>query len=112
MAELVRQAALQLAFEAEVFVELVVPTQLAPFDLAPLFDSLRGTQRLLVVEEGTLSLGWGAEVLARCFETLGPAVMAARRLAAQEIPIPVAKSLEAEALPGVLAIIEAARLMV
>ena len=49
-------------------------------------------------------MGWGAEVLARCVETLGPAVRAARRLAAQEIPIPVAKSLEADAIPGVQAV--------
>ncbi len=111
-AELARQAALQLAYEAEVFVELIVPTQLAPFQLEPLFSSLQHTRRLLVVEEGTRTLGWGAEILARTVEAQTPTLLAARRLAAQETPIPVARSLEDHALPGVTTIVEAARLMV
>ena len=111
-AELARQAALQLAYESEIFVELIVPTQLAPFQLAPLFSSLERTRRLLVVEEGTRTLGWGAEILARTVEGPSPTLLAAQRLAAHETPIPVARSLEDHALPGVPAIVEAVRLMV
>ncbi len=112
MAELARQAALALAYEAEIFVDLVVPTQLAPFALEPLFASVRGSRRLLVVEEGTLTLGWGAEIIARATETLGADLQAGRRLAAIETPIPVAESLEEIALPGVEAIVDTVRLMV
>jgi len=54
--------------EYEIFAELVVFSQLSPFDLAPLFSSLARTHRLLTVEEGTLTLGWGAEVAARAAE--------------------------------------------
>ena len=68
MAELCRQALLQLAYEDEIFVELIVPTQLAPFDLGAVLDSARRSRRLLTVEEGGLSLGWGAEVLAQAAE--------------------------------------------
>ena len=67
--------------------DLLVPTQLAPFELDPLFDSVRRTGRLLAVEEGTLSLGWGAEVLARSAEALGPVLKVASRLAARETVI-------------------------
>ncbi len=110
MAELARQAALRLAYEAEVFVELVIPTQLAPFELAPLIASVGRTGRLLAIEEGTLALGWGAEVLAQAAEALGPRLKSARRLAAHEHPIPASGPLEAATLPGVEDIFIAARI--
>jgi pyruvate/2-oxoglutarate/acetoin dehydrogenase E1 component len=112
MAELCRQAALRLAYEHEIFVELVVPEQLAPFEINPLLTSLRKNGRLLVVEEGSLTLGWGAEVLARCFETLGPELRLARRLGAQDLPVPASARLEEAVLPGVEDIIRLACAMV
>ena len=106
-----RQAALRLAFESEIFVELVVPTQLAPFSVEPVIASAGRTGRLLVIEEGTLSLGWGAEILARVAEssTTHPPLM--RRLAARDLPVPASGSLESAVLPGVDAILSAARSM-
>jgi pyruvate/2-oxoglutarate/acetoin dehydrogenase E1 component len=101
MADLTRQAILRLGYENEIFAELVVPTQLSPFHLQPVFDSVRSTGRLLVVEEGTFTLGWGAEVLARTTEALGPRLKAARRLAARDLPVPASGPLEAVVLPGV-----------
>lgn len=71
MAHLALEALYKLAYEYEIFCELLVPTRLAPFELQPLFDSVARTGRLLTVEEGTFSLGWGAEVLARTSEVLG-----------------------------------------
>lgn len=106
MAELARQAMLQLAYEHEVFVELLVLTQLAPFDVGPILDSCRRTGRLLTIEEGGLSLGWGAEILARLLEALGPTPLLSRRLAARDLPIPAAKALEAAVLPGVTEIVQ------
>ena len=111
MAELARQAVLRLAYDDEIFAELVVLTQLAPFDLQPILDSAAQTGRLLTVEEGTLSLGWGSEVLARGSETLGRQLKAAQRLAAAELPVPASGPLEAAALPGVEEIIQAVRLL-
>lgn len=112
MAELARQAVLRLAYEHEIFVELVVPTRLAPGDLPPIVESAWRTGRLLTVEEGTLSLGWGSEVLACCSEALGGGLRQARRLAAAEVPIPASGSLEAAVLPGIEEILQAARLLV
>jgi pyruvate/2-oxoglutarate/acetoin dehydrogenase E1 component len=101
MAELCRQAALRLAYEHEIFVELVVPEQLSPFEIKPLLASLQKTGRLLAVEEGSLTMGWGAEVLARCAESLGPELRTARRLGALDLPIPASRNLEEAVLPGV-----------
>jgi 2-oxoisovalerate dehydrogenase E1 component len=101
MSELARQAVLRLAYEHEVFAELWIPTLLTPFKLDPLLESLRRTGLLLTIEEGTNSLGWGAEIIARSLESLGPALHDADRVAAWDAPIPASGVLEASMLPGV-----------
>jgi pyruvate/2-oxoglutarate/acetoin dehydrogenase E1 component len=108
MAELARQAVERLAYEDEVFAELVVPTQLSPFEVDPIIHSVGRSGALLAVEEGTYSLGWGAEVVARTAETSCTKSIKYKRLAAQETPIPASGPLEALALPGVDDIIQAA----
>jgi acetoin:2,6-dichlorophenolindophenol oxidoreductase subunit beta len=112
MADLALEAALRLAYEKEIFVELVVPTQLAPVETGALLASARETRRLLVVEEGSQTVGWGAEIAARCAETLGPELHTLRRLGAQEVPIPASIHLEATVLPGIEDIIGAVEKMV
>ncbi|MBN2146944.1 MAG: hypothetical protein JW726_06130 [Anaerolineales bacterium] len=108
MAELSRQAMLKLAYEHELFCALVVPTQLAPYAIDPILESARQTRRLLVVEEGGITLGWGAEVLAQAAEKPALRLNAARRLAGQDLPIPASRPLESMVLPGVDEIITAA----
>ena len=112
MAKLAMDALHRLAYQHEIFCELLVPTQLAPFEVDPLLASVRRTSRLITIEEGTLSLGWGAEVLARASEALGADLKAARRVAAKETVVPAAPNLEAEVLPGVGDIIQHVKEMV
>lgn len=104
MAELARKAVQRLVYEHEVFAEMIVFTQLSPFNLAPLIDSVIRTKRLLTVEEGTLTHGWGAEILAKTLETIGPSLQA-RRLAALDMPIAASGPLEDTILPNIDAII-------
>jgi pyruvate/2-oxoglutarate/acetoin dehydrogenase E1 component len=111
MAELAIEAAFKLAFKHEIFVEVVVLTQLAPFRLEPVFTSLGKTGRLLVAEEGNLTLGWGAEVIAQAAEALGPRLKKAGRLAALDLPIPASVMLEQSVLPGTDALVQKAILM-
>ncbi|MEA3349641.1 MAG: transketolase C-terminal domain-containing protein, partial [Chloroflexota bacterium] len=111
MAELARQAVRTLAYQHEIFAELVLPTQLAPFDIEPILDSTRRTRRLLVAEEGTFTLGWGAEVVARAAESMGSNLRAVQRVAALDTPIPASVQLENVVLPGVNDIVAAARSM-
>ncbi|MDO8567189.1 MAG: transketolase C-terminal domain-containing protein, partial [Dehalococcoidales bacterium] len=104
--ELARAAALDLLMEHEIFVEIVLFSQLSPFDLEPLFSSLARTRKLLTVEEGTLSLGWGAEVAARAVERMDG--LRVRRVAALDLPVANAKSLEDAILPSVQDIVNTA----
>jgi pyruvate/2-oxoglutarate/acetoin dehydrogenase E1 component len=112
MAELAKQAILILAYDYEIFAELVIPTQLAPFELFPLFESIGCTGRLLAIEEGTFTMGWGAEVLARAAERFGHQLQAAGRVAAQDLPTPASAPMEESVLPTTENIIQAARKMV
>lgn len=106
MAEMARQAVLRLAYEHELFMELVVPTRLTPAGWQPLLDSVQATHRLVVLEEGTRSLGWGSEVIASALAWHGSG-LAARRVAAQDQPVPAAGPLEEAMLPQVDDVVEA-----
>jgi pyruvate/2-oxoglutarate/acetoin dehydrogenase E1 component len=110
MAELAQQAQLKLAYDYEIFTELIAPTRLAPFDVSTVVDSARQSGKLLSVEEGSLTLGWGAEVLARIAEAL-PGVKV-QRLAAMDRPVPASPALEKVVLPQVEDIISSVRKMV
>lgn len=112
MAELGRLAAIKLAYEHEIFVDLVIPTQLAPFELDVILESADRSGRLLVIEEGPISLGWGAEVIAQTSEALGAHLSKSQRLAAQNLPIPASRPLELSVLPGLDDILDAAQRMV
>jgi pyruvate/2-oxoglutarate/acetoin dehydrogenase E1 component len=107
MAELGRQALLELAYEHEIFGELLVFSQLSPPELTPVFESLSSTGRLVTAEEGTLSLGWGAEVAASCLERRS-GDLSLRRVAAMEMPVPAAGPLEAAVLPQTEDVVAAA----
>jgi pyruvate/2-oxoglutarate/acetoin dehydrogenase E1 component len=109
MVELARQAMLRLAYEDEIFIEIVAPTQLAPFELDTLWASVATTGSLVTIEEGTHDLGWGAEVVARAAEKFGPRLRASRRLATMNQPIPASGVLEKAALPSVENIVEICR---
>lgn len=106
-ADLVLKAAKRLAYEYEIIAEMIFPTQLAPFAVEPILESVRSTRRLLSAEEGTLTLGWGAELLARTSESMGSDLLAASRVAALDLPVPASGPLEDSVLPGVEEIVQA-----
>ncbi|HET7090573.1 MAG TPA: alpha-ketoacid dehydrogenase subunit beta [Anaerolineae bacterium] len=81
-------------------VEIVDLRTLRPLDMAPVFESVRKTNRAVVVTEEWRSFGVQAEVAARigeeCFDWLDAPV---GRVGAEEVPLPYAKNVEQEALP-------------
>jgi len=82
-------------------VELIDPRTLFPLDLETIVASVARTRRLVTVEEAPLNHGFGAEVVARVVEALGPrALRAVHRIGAHHVPIPYARNLERAALPG------------
>ncbi len=95
--EIVRAAAQHLMYEHEIFCEIIVFSQLSPFELDPLIKSVGRTQRLITFEEGTYTLGWGAEIAALTAEKAG--VSQIRRVAAKNLPIGNSKTLEDAILP-------------
>ena len=108
MAELARQAVLELAFKHEIFAELIVPTQLSPYDINPILTGVRKTRHLLLIEEGTRTAGWGAEILAQVSEILGVGMQSCKRVAARNLPIPASSILETTVLPQIDDIVQAA----
>ncbi len=105
-ADIARQAALQLAYEAEVFVEILICTQLAPFELSPIIESVSRTRRLVTLEEGAHDLGWGAEVLSQVVENHEAQLIAAERVAALQLPIPSSGPLEEAIFPNTENVVE------
>ena len=107
--ELVRQVVLDLLLEYEFFSEIVLFSQLSPFEMNPLLDSIERSGRLLVVEEGGLTLGWGAELVSRVVECQRASKpKAVKRVAALDLPIASSRVLEDAILPSVEVILDAA----
>jgi pyruvate dehydrogenase E1 component beta subunit len=94
-----QQAAEQLAAEG-IEAEIVDPRTLRPLDDEPIFESVRKTNRCVVVEEGWRICGFGAEIADRvqreCFDDLDAPV---ERVGAADVPMPYAKVLESAYLP-------------
>ncbi|HZU86777.1 MAG TPA: thiamine pyrophosphate-dependent enzyme [Anaerolineaceae bacterium] len=101
------QAQLRLFDEEEILAEILCPQQLFPFNLAPLAESVARTQRLVTIEEGPLTAGFGAEALARLCES-GLAPLGTRRLGYDGV-IPACAPLEAALLPSAESILQSVR---
>jgi len=109
MAHLCLAAARQLAADG-ITAEVVDLRTLAPLDTETIMAAARKTGRVLIVEEGPVTGGFGAEVATRIFEAAYDSLDAPiRRLAGPDCPIPASKVLEAACIPDVAAIVAAAR---
>jgi pyruvate dehydrogenase E1 component subunit beta len=90
--------------------EVIDLRTLRPLDTRPIIESVRKTNRLVMVEEGWRSYGIGAEIASRvtelAFDYLDAPV---RRVAQAEVPLPYNRRLEQMALPQVADIIHAVK---
>ena len=86
--------------EHEIVAEIICPTQIYPLQLEPILESVKVSQRLLVVEEGQMFCGFGAEVLAAVYEATPDLPVVSRRHGAAPHPLACCKSAELEGLPG------------
>jgi pyruvate dehydrogenase E1 component beta subunit len=90
--------------------ELINLRTLKPLDFESIAESLKKTYRAVVVHEACLTGGFGAELVARIsselFDYLDAPVL---RVAAKDVPIPFAPTLEKFVLPDVDDIVKAVR---
>jgi pyruvate/2-oxoglutarate/acetoin dehydrogenase E1 component len=90
-------------------VEVIDLRTLRPLDLDTVLESVARTNRLLVVEEGPATGGWGAVLLGQIAEHGLHDLDDAWLLATDELPIPYSPTLEDVFLPGPQAIASAVR---
>ncbi len=94
--------------KANIEVEVIDPRTLIPLDMGTIVESAKRTNRVLIVDGGTRQYGVGSELAAaiseEAFDWLDAPVV---RLAAKDIPIPFARSLEPLVQPDRQAIVTA-----
>jgi pyruvate/2-oxoglutarate/acetoin dehydrogenase E1 component len=84
---------------------------LNPFDPSVIVESVRKTRRLLVVDGGTRTAGFAAEVIASVVGALDPGVLVARpgRVTLPDAPAPTSRVLETLYYPTAAGVVAAAR---
>ena len=91
-------------------VEVLDLRSLLPYDKQAILESVRKTNRVMVVHEDTLTGGYGGEIAAmiadEAFEYLDAPI---RRLAAIDTPVPFSPPLESYFLPNTEKITDALR---
>lgn len=96
--------------EEGISVEVVDPRTLRPLDLEAILQSVRKTNRMVLVEECWPQASVGAwiceQVYRHAFEHLDAPI---ERLTHLDVPMPYAKNLEAEVIPGPESVVEAVR---
>jgi pyruvate dehydrogenase E1 component beta subunit len=103
-------AAAELLAKDGVEAEVVDPRTLRPLDEDLIFDSVRKTNRCVVVEEGWRYAGFGAEIADRvqreCFDSLDAPVI---RVTAADVPMPYSRMLEKAFLPQPEKVVDAVK---
>ncbi len=101
MAETALKAADQLAAEHGIEAEVIDPRTLRPLDLDTILDSVKKTNRAVIVEEGWPHGGVGANMAAliqeQAFDWLDAPV---GRVTGADVPMPYSKPLEQAAVPA------------
>ena len=104
------QAAEQLEKDGVCSVEVIDPRTIKPLDIDTIVNSVKKTNRLVIVEESHAFASVGAEishqVTERAFDYLDAPI---KRISCAEAPMPYAKNLEAAALPDVPKIVAAVK---
>lgn len=107
---LVALEAAQLLAQEGINAEVVDLRTLRPLDTDTIVQSVKKTNRAILVEESWRSFGVGAEVAARIVERAFDYLDAPiQRVATAEVPMPYARNLEQAALPKVDDVVRAAK---
>jgi pyruvate dehydrogenase E1 component beta subunit len=100
MLQLSLKVAEQMASEEGVQAEVIDLRSIRPLDLDPVFESVRKTNRAVVVQEQWKLYGYAGEIVAsineHCFDDLDAPVA---RVTGEDVPMPYARNLELLAVP-------------
>ena len=109
MAITAERAAEVLSSQEDIEAEVIDPRTLRPLDLDTILDSVRKTNRCVVVEEGWPHGGVGANIAAlvqeQAFDDLDAPV---QRVTGADVPMPYSKALEQAAIPHEEHVVKAA----
>jgi len=109
MAVTAERAAEKLAADEDIDAEVIDPRTLRPLDLDTILDSVRKTNRCVIVEEGWPHGGVGANLAAlvqeQAFDYLDAPV---QRVTGADVPMPYSKALEQAAMPHSEHVVKAA----
>jgi pyruvate dehydrogenase E1 component beta subunit len=109
MAHIAQEAAKTLSAEHGVEAEVIDPRTLRPLDLDTILESVRKTNRLVIVEEGWPHGGVGANIASlvaeQAFDHLDAPI---QRVAGADVPMPYSKRLEQSAMPHAENVVSAA----
>ena len=107
MVEQVCEAAWNVFMEEEIICNILAPSRIKPVGFMEIESEIKTSGKILTVEEGIRSGGWGAEVIAGLHErATGNYRFNADRVGASELPIPSSRHQELEVLPSTIAIQE------
>jgi pyruvate dehydrogenase E1 component subunit beta len=109
MAVTAERAAERLAADEDLQAEVIDPRTLRPLDLDTILDSVRKTNRCVIVEEGWPHGGVGANIAAlvqeQAFDYLDAPV---QRVTGADVPMPYSRALEQAAMPHEEHVVKAA----
>lgn len=96
------KAAINSFLEEEILVEVIIPSLVKPFPLEDILPSVKESGRVIIVEEGIKTSGWGAELGSQISEnTFNDLKKPIIRIGAKDFPIPSSKALEDIVLPQI-----------
>jgi len=108
--DLALQAAEILKSQHGIFAEVLDLRSIRPLDMAAIVQSVKKTNRVIVVEEGWPFAGIASEIAMRimeeCFDYLDAPV---QRISSKDVPLPYAANLEELTLPSVEDIVQRAK---
>jgi pyruvate dehydrogenase E1 component beta subunit len=108
MAHVAEEAAGILSDEHGIEAEVIDPRTLRPLDLDTILDSVKKTNRAVIVEEGWPHGGVGANlstlITEQAFDHLDAPV---QRVAGADVPMPYSRPLEQAAIPNSSSVVEA-----
>ena len=106
----VLEACEKLSSEHSIEAEVIDLRSLRPIDMETILESVRKSNRVVVVEQGWSVCGIGAEISARvCAEAFDYLDAPPMRVSGEDVPMPYAANLEALALPDANRVVEAVR---